>query len=147
MKQRHPDYFEGILQLRNVSQKVYDWVYDKIEQDGKARIAKEKIVKNGYDLYLSDQHYLQALGKKLKTKFAGERIVSQKLHTKEHMTQKKLYRVTVLFRQLPFRVGNIIETDDGAWKVLFVGNQARAQNIESGKKKMFKFHELERWVR
>ena len=147
MKQRHPEYFEGILQLRNVSQKVYDWVYDRIEQDGKAWVAKEKIIKSGYDLYLSDQHYLQALGKKLKARFAGELIVSQRLHTTERMTQKKLYRVTVLFRQLPFSVGDIIVTDDGSWKVLFVGNQARAQNIDSGKKKMFKFHELERWVR
>lgn len=146
-KDRHPEYFEGILQLRNISQEVYDWVYDTIERENKSTIAKEKLVTNGYDLYLADQHYLQALGKRLKLRFAGEYEVSKKLHSRDRMTGKTLYRVTVLFRQLPFKVGDIIKTDEGSWKILHFDNQVRAQDTVSGKKKMFKLHELDRFVR
>jgi len=144
---RHSEYFQGILQLRDAGQDIYDWVYDTIERDGKAHIAKEKILKNGYDLYLDDNHYLLSLGKKLKEKFPGEVIVSKRLHSRDRMTYKVLYRVTVLFRQLPFRVGDVITTEDGDWKVLHVGNQVRAQDLQSGKKKMFKLHELSRYVK
>jgi NMD protein affecting ribosome stability and mRNA decay len=147
MKLRHQEYFEGILQLRDIDQTVYDWVYDTIEHDDKATVAKEKYVRNGFDLYLSDQHYLQALGRKIKAKFPGELIISRRLHSTEHMTQKLIYRVTVLFRQLPFTVGQVLDTDDGEWKVLHVGNQVRAQEVKSGKKKMFKFHELARYAK
>lgn len=146
-KSRHSEYFQGILQLRDIDQKVYDWVYDTIERDGKARIAKEKVVTNGYDLYLDENHYLLALGKKLKEKFAGEVVVSRRLHSRDRMTYRVLYRVTVLFRQLPFQVGDVIKTDDGEWKILHVGNQIRAQDLISGKKKMFKVHELARYAR
>ena len=146
-KSRHSEYFQGILQLRMVDQNVYDWVYDTIERDGKAKIAKEKIVPNGYDLYLDNNHYLVALGKKIKEKFAGEIVVSKRLHTRDRMTYKVLYRVTVLFRQLPFNLGDVIKTDDGDWKILHVATQIRAQDMVSGKKKMFKIHELARFVK
>ena len=146
-KSRHSEYFQGILQLRMIDQNVYDWVYDTIEKDGKAKIAKEKIVPNGYDLYLDNNHYLVALGKKLKEKFAGEMVTSKRLHTRDRMTYKVLYRVTVLFRQLPFNLGDIIKTDEGEWKILHTGNQSRAQELVSGKKKMFKIHELARFVK
>jgi len=126
---------------------VYDWVYDMIERDAKAKIAKEKVVRNGYDLYLDNNHYLAALGKKLREKFPGEVIVSKRLHSRDRMTYKVLYRVTVLFRQLPFGVGDVIKTDEGEWKILHVGNQIRAQELVSGKKKMFKPHELSRYAR
>lgn len=146
-KEKPPDYFEGILQLRNVTQELYDWVYDIIEREKRVHIAKEKMVTNGYDLYLSDNHYLQALGKRLKKKYIGELKVSRKLHTQSRITSKLLYRVTVMFRQLPFELGDVIKTDSGSWKVLRVNAQVYAKDVESGKKKMFKIHELTRWLK
>ncbi len=134
MKEKHVGYFEGILQLRDIDQTIYDWVFDTIERDGKARVAKEEILSNGYDLYLSDQHYLQALGRKLKEKFPGELVVSMRLHSKEHMTQKALYRVTVLFRALPLHVGTILKIADSEFKVLFVDKKVQIQDLKSGKK-------------
>ena len=143
----HADYFEGVLQLREVDQVVYDWVYDTIERDGKANVAKEKILKNGYDLYLSDQHYLQALGRKLKVKFPGELEVSQRLHSRDPMTQKARYRVTVLFRALPVKVGDILRTDDGTYRVLHVGRNVRVQDLASGRKEVMLLDQAKKWLR
>ncbi len=65
LESKPKDYFEGILQIREAGPEIIEWVYHRIAKDRKARIAKEKKVTNGTDLYLSDQHYLQALGRKL----------------------------------------------------------------------------------
>ncbi len=147
MKEKHAEYFEGILQLRDVDQTVYDWVYDTIERDGKAKIAKEKIIKSGYDLYLSDQHYLQALGRKLKAKFPGELVVSMRLHTRDRMTYKAVYRVTVLFRAVPLHVGQILTTDEGAKVILRIGTRVQVQDIPSGKKSMMNLQQAKKWIR
>ncbi|MEK6849498.1 MAG: NMD3-related protein [Nanoarchaeota archaeon] len=146
-KEKHAEYFEGILQLRNVTQKVYDWVYDTMEKDGKAKVAKEKILKEGYDLYLSDQHYLQALGKKMKMKFPGETKTSMRIHTRDRMTHKALYRVTVLFRGLLFDVGDVLHTDEGDLQVLHIGNRIQVKDLASGKKKEIRIDDADRYAR
>lgn len=145
--EKHAEYFEGILQLRNVTQAVYDWVYDTIEKEGKCRIAKEEILKEGYDLYLSDQHYLQALGKRMKTKFPGEVITSMRLHSRDRMTHKALYRVTVLFRGLPFDVGDKLSIDGEEFEVMHIGNRVRVKSLVSGKKKELRIEDAERYAR
>jgi NMD protein affecting ribosome stability and mRNA decay len=146
-KDKPPSYFEGTLQLRDVTQEVYDWVYDTIERENRAHIAKEKVLKNGYDLYLSDNKYMRALGKRLKSKFAGELKASATLHTQSKITSKNLYRVTVMFRQLPFNIGDVIHTDHGDWKVLKVTSKVQAQDTKSGKKQMFKIEDMRRWAK
>ncbi|MBI4150947.1 hypothetical protein HY492_02365 [Candidatus Woesearchaeota archaeon] len=147
MNEKHAEYFEGILQLRDVDQTVYDWVYDTIERDGKATVAKEKIMKQGYDLYLSDQHYLQALGRKLNEKFPGELVVSMRLHSRDRMTHKAVYRVTVLFRAVPLHVGQVLTTDEGARLILRIGKNVQVQDLASGKKMMMTIDQAKKWIR
>src|SRR3989344_1521028 len=108
MKEQIKDYFEGVLQLRHSSKEVVDWVHKRIKEDDKARIAKEKKTVNGIDIYLSDQHYLQNLGRKIRQRFFGILKVSKRLHTVHKMTSRHLYRVTVLFRELPWKRGDVI---------------------------------------
>ena len=114
MNDRPSTYFEGILQIRQGSPELVSWVHKRIKEDGKAKIAKEKKVKGGVDLYLSDQHYLQSLGKKIKEEFLGILKVSRRLHTVNKMTSKLLYRVTVLFQQLPWKHGQriLVESEE-----------------------------------
>src|SRR5574341_611308 len=100
MKERPKDYFEGVLQIREGSPELLAWIHNRIKTDGRARVAKEKKVKNGVDVYISDQHYLQNLGRQLKQKFTGILKTIKRLHTVNKMTSKLLYRVTVLFKVL-----------------------------------------------
>ena len=130
------DYFEGILQVRNGDKDLLLWIHNRIQVDGKARIAKEKRVKNGLDLYISDQHYLQNLGRKIKEKFSGILKVSKRLHTVDKMTSKHLYRVTVLFKTLPFKRGDIITIHGEKVEILAIGQKAQIKNVKSGAKKI-----------
>jgi NMD protein affecting ribosome stability and mRNA decay len=95
----HRDYYEGILQLRNPSPELKNFVRNQFKNNKKAWIAKEVPQKKGFDLYISSNRFLLALGKRLKKSFKGEYKISRKLHTQNRLTSKIVYRVTVLFRQ------------------------------------------------
>ncbi|MEK6823296.1 MAG: hypothetical protein AABY13_05680, partial [Nanoarchaeota archaeon] len=58
-----------------------------------------------------------------------------------------VYRVTVLFRKLPFNVGDVITTDEGDVKVVGMDTKVRVQNIKTGKKQQLRFDQLSRFVK
>lgn len=134
MGEKPKDYFEGIMQLRSVSDEAVDWLYDEIHRAGRAWVAKVKEVAGGIDVYLSSQHYMQALGRQLQRRFGGILKITSRLHTRNTLTSKDIHRVTVLFRQLPCKTGDVIDLHGERWKLLSMGNQVRLQNVKSGEK-------------
>ena len=133
-QEKPADYFEGVLQLRNVSDKAVDWLYDEIQRTSRTKIAKVLEVPGGIDLYLSAQHYMQTLGRQLQTRFGGILKVTSRLFTRNSLTSRDVHRMTVLFRQLPCKTGDIVTMHDEQWKILSMGNQIRLQNEKSGEK-------------
>jgi len=134
MAEKPPSYFEGVLQLRDTTDEVLDWVYKEIERAGRTQIAMSKEVRGGVDLYLSSQHYMQSLGRQLQQRFGGILKITGRLYTKDKMTSRDVYRMTVLFKQLPCKTGDVITLHGEQWKVTGVGNQIALQNVSSGKK-------------
>jgi len=98
-----PQYYQGILQIRNPNQECINFIDNQFKNNKKAWIAKIETLKTGIDYYISSNKFLLALGKKLKKSFKGELIVSRRLHTQDRVTSKKLYRVTVCFRLLQIK--------------------------------------------
>ena len=92
-------YYEAIMQIRPGDKKVLEYINKQIEKRENVFISKIEELKTGVDLYLSDQRFARALGKRLKKVFGGEVKLSRKLHTVSKKTGKILYRVTVLFRK------------------------------------------------
>jgi NMD protein affecting ribosome stability and mRNA decay len=128
------DYFEGVLQLRSVSDEAVDWLYDEIQRTGRTKIAKVKEVPGGIDLYLSAQHYMQTLGRQLQHRFGGILKITSRLFTRSSLTSRDIHRMTVLFRQLPCKTGDVISYHGEEWKVLAMGNQIQLQNVKSGER-------------
>ena len=118
LKGKHPEYYEGILQLRDCSDEIIDWVRKTVKKEGRARISKDKKVRGGRDLYFSDNHYLQRIGKKLKETFPGILKKSSKLFTVSRATGKEVHRVNILFRCLPVKIGKTFKYLDEEVKLV-----------------------------
>ena len=97
---RHSNYYEAIIQLRPYNEELIKFVLKRIKDRENVSITKEVPLKTGIDLYLTDQRFARSLGKDLKRRFKGKLILSRKLHTRNRMTSKNVYRVTVCFRLL-----------------------------------------------
>ena len=136
------DYFEGILQLRNVSSEVIEFAIKEIEKNEKTNIAKIKKVTNGIDIYMSPQKLLRSIGNKLQSHFGGQLTVSTKLHTKSRVTSKDLYRVNMLFRMPQFRKGDIIDYKGEKIKIVAMHKKVFAKDIKTGKKLNISFKDL-----
>ncbi|MBW3001634.1 hypothetical protein KY338_00570 [Candidatus Woesearchaeota archaeon] len=147
IEEKGPKYFEGKLQLRNPTPEVLNYVRKKIAQDKYVWVAKEEKVKNGIDLWMSSNKFMLDLGKKLKKRFAGVLKTSKKLHTQHKITSKLLYRVTVLFKCLNFKRGDIIEVNGEQLKIIDISKQVMVKNLTTGKKERWKPEVLERYVK
>lgn len=96
--QQHSNYFEAILQLRPETDELLKFIKSQLKKRDNVRISKIIKLKKGVDLYLSDQRFARALGKRLKHSFNGTLILSRSLHSINRETNKLQYRVTVCFK-------------------------------------------------
>jgi len=132
-------YFEGILQLRNPNQEVVDFIHKEMAKQEERGIYINKIVelKNGLDLYLTSQRYLQVLAKKIHANFGGLKKTSSQLFTKDKQTSKDLYRVNVFMEIPKFSKGNVLKIDDRVVEVHGFGDKASGLDLKTEKKVLF----------
>jgi len=134
-------YYQGILQLRNTTKRLIDFVKKDIKKN-RIGIAKTVKLKNGNDFYLSSNKYILGLGKTLKKRFYGELKVSRKLFSQDRLTCKKIWRITVLFRMAGFNIGDVIRARRKQVKVIEIGDKIMGYEVESGRKISFKYEDV-----
>ncbi|MBW3015397.1 hypothetical protein KY330_03180 [Candidatus Woesearchaeota archaeon] len=120
-------YFEGILQVRNVNVKVLDFIDRELsKQKSKGIIATQvKKVRNGFDYYLTSQTYTSTLGNLVFKRFGGDINSTAKLFTKDKLTSKNVYRVYFLVRLPDFGAKDIIRVKDK----LIVVESVKGRNV------------------
>lgn len=128
------NYFQGILQLRDVNDEVISFVLNQIKKrKDEVAITKTVTLHNGFDLYLTSQKFIRILGKKLKENFGGELKLSSKLHTRNR-EGKDLYRINVMFRLLKIRKGSIVTVRGEEVKIMRLGHKIFAKSMKTGRK-------------
>lgn len=140
--EKHSQYFEGILQLRNTDKEVLYFVLNIVEKRDGVSVSKTERVVNGFDLYFTSQKFLQQIGKKLKGNFNGELKTSVKLFTRNRITGKEVYRVNVLFRQHNIKKGDIVLYKGEKVQIVGIGKKILAKNTKTGKKLTLNFGDL-----
>ena len=138
----NPNYYEGILQLRDTDEKVVEFALKEIERNKNICIAKIKKVTNGVDIYISPQKSLRSLGNKLQNHFGGQLIVSKKLHTKNRVTSREVFRVNMLFRVPKFKKGDIIDYKGEKIEIIAIHQKVFAKDTKTGKKINISFKDL-----
>ncbi len=100
MKNPFPEgYYEAKIQLRPATDEILRFIRNRVDEKDNVFISKVEELKSGnIDIFLTSQRYAQSIGKGLKKSFGGELKLSRTLHTKNKMSGKRVYRVTVLFR-------------------------------------------------
>lgn len=135
-------YYEGILQLRNPTKELIDFVRWDVKRKGDVSVAKQVKVVNGIDFYISDQRYTLGLGRRLQRQFKGELKTSKKLYSMDRFTGKRIYRVTVLFRLPKFKKGDIVKWKGKKIRIRFLGKKVSGVELETGKKVSFGYGEI-----
>ena len=133
MKLARPNYYQGILQLRNINDKILGFVYAKINKRDDVAVTKTVKFPNGIDLYVTSQKFIRILGKKLMESFGGELKVSSKLHTRNKQG-KDLYRINVLFKLSKHKIGDVVAIRGDEFRLLQIGNKIFARNLKTGKR-------------
>ncbi len=135
---KHPQYYEAILQLRDISQEVVDYVETEFMR-AKIPLTKALEVKNGLDFYVADSQFTRSLGKRLQEKFGGELLITASLYGVKK--DREVYRVTVLFRVAPFRKGDAVQYRGEEYIVKMMGKKMVLQD-KTGSKIELKYKEM-----
>ncbi|MFH1683018.1 MAG: NMD3-related protein [Candidatus Woesearchaeota archaeon] len=140
---KNPQYFEGVLQLRNPTQKIIDFVADRVEENEDVWIAKTVKHKTGLDLYMSSNKFLLKIGKRLKEKFPGKLLKTKTLFTQHRLTSKKVYRGCILFKNYSVKKGDVLDIRGDSIKVISVKKDIFGKNTKTNKKVHIRFDQLE----
>lgn len=141
-KPKHPKYYEGILQLRNPTDEVLEYIKSQIDKNAGVFISKIDKINNGFDIYLSSKRYILQLGKRLISRFGGEFKTSAEHYSRDRMTSKDVYRVNVLYRYPGFKKGDIVNVRGVDIRVIRLGKKIIGINPATGKKLVFRYENL-----
>ena len=141
MKLPRPDYYQGILQLRDINDEILNFVRNQIKKRWDAAITKTVKLDNGVDFYITSQKFIRILGKKLKESFGGELNVSSQLHTKSRHG-KDLYRVNVLFKLSKYKKGDVVTVRGDKVRLIRIGKKIFAKDLKTGKKVTIRSNDL-----
>ncbi len=133
MKLPRSNYYQGILQLRDVNDEVIEFAYNQLRKRDNVAVTKTVKYQNGVDLYITSQKFIRILGKKLRESFGGELKISSKLHTRNRQG-RELYRVNVLFKFPKYKKGDIVDVRGDKVKLLRIGEKVFARDMKTGRK-------------
>jgi NMD protein affecting ribosome stability and mRNA decay len=134
-RKKGSQYFEGVLQLRNASPELIDFMRTDIKKnENRAFIVKETIIKDSADFILNSNTYLRAVAKRINQRFNGELTEHAKLFSRDMHTSKDIYRMNVLFKQRSMKSGDIIDQKGRKVKIRSTGLNVSGIDIETGKK-------------
>ncbi len=138
---QHPLYYEAILQLRDVSPAVISFAEAEFLRH-KIPLTRRVRWPNGWDYYAVDKNFTKALGKRLQQQFGGEQLTTASLYGQKD--GKELYRLTVLFREAPFKKGDLVEYRGEEYIVKILDKHIVLQHRKTGKTIQIKYKERPR---
>ena len=135
-------YHEGFLQLRNPTHKLLEYLRNKATRDHQ-EIVKQRKVEGGHDFYYKSRRYLLDTGQKLKRIFPGRLRVTRRLMTRDFMTAKNIYRMTVLFKMPSFKAGDTVKLHGSLVNILELQRKVHVQETISGRKRWCSYDEFD----
>ncbi len=137
-------YFEAVFQVRFADDeqlKIIRETIKKFKEKG-LHITKEVQEPEGTDFYLTKNKLAVVVGRELHNRFGGDLKITSRLFSKDTLTWKDLYRVTVLLRLPKIKVGQTIEKGNKRLKVVQLGKKANLVDLKTGKRITMEYSKL-----
>ena len=125
------EYFEGILQLRNVSESILNYVSNYTKKNN-IFVSKQVKAKKGIDLYISDQRKVQQLAHHLQKNFGGTLRISPSVFSRDRQTSKDIHRVNVYYEAPEYSVGDVIKTGNKLVHVTGIRKNILGEDLKTG---------------
>jgi NMD protein affecting ribosome stability and mRNA decay len=118
-------YFEGILQVKNATQEVIDFIYNDVRKLASKGIfiTKDVLTKDRADFFITDQTYIKTLANKLQSQFGGTVSLNAKLFSQDQHAGKDLFRLTVLLDLPIYKKQDIIIVNDKPYIIKSLQNK------------------------
>lgn len=145
--QKHAEYFEGQLQMRNINKEILDYINRKILKAGETVPTVVHHSKKDLDYFVSSKKLIHQLGKELRDKFGGFVKESAQLFTRDHQTSKNLYRLNVFYKTHDIAIHSVIEYKGLPYQVTgYAKDRLIIQDIHSKKKSQISVDDIEKEI-
>lgn len=136
-------YFEGILQLRNATDEVKDYIRRVIakNKDRNMFVNNTTEKKDAADYYFVNKHHINVVALKVIRNFGGYMIQSPKLFSRNKQTSKDIYRLNVQLTVPKFKVGDIVSVNDNTILVRKTSKDISGFDLAKKKHSTFRFNE------
>ncbi len=137
-------YFEGVLQIRNISEsakKIVAYILSKAAEQGNA-VNKVVTHPKGVDYYMTNKRAMPKLAQKIIERAGGFYSSSAKLFSHNHQTGKEIYRLNVLLELPDFNIGDVFFFKKKYIIIESFSKNIGSRNLLTGKKVMFSYAEF-----
>ncbi|MFW6013619.1 MAG: NMD3-related protein [Candidatus Nanoarchaeia archaeon] len=133
-------YYEGVLQLRNTHNDMFEKCHGEIEQTIESKdlvaISNKKKVKGGIDFFITDKKTIKSLANFLHKKYGGELKLSPELYSEDRQSSKKIYRLSALLRLPDFNINDIVSHKGEYYRIVsFSSAKATGISLKACKNK------------
>lgn len=146
-EKKKSNYFEGILQLRNMDERILPFVHQQLDLLSKKGVfvTKTSEQSNGIDIYLTDKNAIQHLARRIQQNYGGEVKISPQLFSHDYLSSKDIYRVNAFVKLPDYTIGSVISYSKPKsleqkkyLKVTKMGKLVFGYNLETAKQESFK---------
>ncbi len=142
-------YFEGILQLRNPTDEVRDFIERDLKSASKKGvfISKTAEMKKGVDLYFTNKNHMKLLAQRIHNAFGGVLKINSQLFSHNHETSKDIFRVNAYVELPLFKKNGVVsfipggarnqDTSRHYFRILSLGKLVQAYDLLFGKRVAF----------
>jgi NMD protein affecting ribosome stability and mRNA decay len=132
-------YFEGILQIRNGTKEINDFIKDDLSKQKSKGVHINKVIDTdgtgtNVDYYYTDNRYIKVIAEKLRNHFGAQLKNNAQLFSIDWETSKNLYRVNILVRFPLYHKSDVIKINEQLYKVVSMDEKIHVLNLETNTK-------------